>query len=87
MSGGFAWSLNPDSVYSYNPQKGTFKYGLYADKDWTTYNRDYADALRKFQGSGPIYCVNVSSAVDDTGSVVPPTVTDKTLGLTTTKSP
>ncbi|KDO28370.1 hypothetical protein SPRG_06609 [Saprolegnia parasitica CBS 223.65] len=66
MSGGFAWSLNSESFYEYNPTKGEYMYGLYTDNTWTAYNEDYSAALRKFKGSGTIFCVKVdaSSVVD-----------------------
>ncbi|OQS07163.1 cell 5A endo-1,4-betaglucanase [Thraustotheca clavata] len=67
MSGGFAWSLNSESLYNWNPANGTYLYGLYTDNTWADYHDDYAAALRKFKGSGPIYCVKID-ATDGSGS-------------------
>ncbi|RHY57890.1 hypothetical protein DYB30_004880 [Aphanomyces astaci] len=102
MSGGFAWSLNPDSVYQFNgdtSKAGEFNYGLYENdpvRPWSAYNQDYSDALLKFKGTGTIDCVKIDAAGNDTTTtttagpaVVVPTSTTAPVSTTvvTTKKP
>ncbi|RHY27638.1 hypothetical protein DYB25_007818 [Aphanomyces astaci] len=102
MSGGFAWSLNPDSVYQFNgdtSKAGEFNYGLYENdpvRPWSAYNQDYSDALLKFKGTGTIDCVKIDAAGNDTTTtttagpaVVVPTSTTAPVStaVLTTKKP
>ncbi|RHY79079.1 hypothetical protein DYB38_011856 [Aphanomyces astaci] len=102
MSGGFAWSLNPDSVYQFNgdtSKAGEFNYGLYENdpvRPWSAYNQDYSDALLKFKGTGTIDCVKIDAPGNDTTttttaapSVVVPTSTTAPVStaVLTTKKP
>ncbi|OQR83337.1 cell 5A endo-1,4-betaglucanase [Achlya hypogyna] len=91
MSGGFAWSLNSESNYEWNPTKSNYTYGLYTDNTWTSYNEDYSAALRLFKGSGTIYCVKVdlTTADEPSGSATGGTVTlpPVTTATATTKPP
>ncbi|KAF0718845.1 Aste57867_1443 [Aphanomyces stellatus] len=89
MSGGFMWSLNPDSEYQYNgdtTKAGKFNYGLYAINDikpWSGYNQDYSEALLKFKGTGTIACVKIdapgsaNATVDDTNATTKAPATTK----------
>ncbi|ETV90335.1 hypothetical protein H310_14860, partial [Aphanomyces invadans] len=82
MSGGFAWSLNPDSKYQFNgdtTKPGVFNYGLYEASEvqpWKSYNQDYSDALLKFKGTGTIECVKIDApgSANDTVATAEPVV-------------
>jgi len=73
MSGGFAWSLNPDGSYDFNDEykpSDPWQYGLYTDSTWSEYYSDYSAALKKLQGNGiiPCFSTTVSSSTTDSSS-------------------
>ncbi|CAK4689988.1 hypothetical protein LEN26_008080 [Aphanomyces euteiches] len=92
MSGGFMWSLNPDSVYQFNggdtTKEGSFNYGLYQMDDvkpWSKYNQDYSDALLKFKGTGTIECVKIDATTTSSTTSNSTTNTSTTTTATTAK--
>ncbi|RQM30267.1 hypothetical protein B5M09_007748 [Aphanomyces astaci] len=93
MSGGFAWSLNPDSVYQFNgdtSKAGEFNYGLYENdpvRPWSAYNQDYSDALLKFKGTGTIDCVKIDAAGNDTTTTTTTTAGPAVVVPTSTTAP
>lgn len=91
MSGGFSWALNPDGEYDFNDVyvakgsgKSNWKFGLYADKKWDTYNEDYAKGLQQLKGNGIIPCLSktVGSTASSDGSSA--SASAATVGTTTT---
>lgn len=71
MSGGFAWSLNPDSEYDFNDAyqpSDPWSYGLYTDSTWSEYHSDYSAALKKLKGNGIIPCFSTTVSTSSTSS-------------------
>lgn len=70
MAGGFAWSLNPDSAYSFNDEyeEDGFTYGLYKTSEWVEYHSDYSTTLQKLKGTGVIPCYETVSSSSGSSS-------------------
>lgn len=91
MSGGFSWALNPDGEYDFNDVyvsktsgKADWKFGLYADKKWDTYNEDYAKGLLQLKGNGIIPCFSKTIGSTSSSEGSSDSASAATVGTTTT---